>query len=325
MTTRKIVVLDGYTTNPGDLDWNGLSQFGEATVHDRTSPDEITARAQDAEFILINKTVLTDETMSKLPKVRYIGLLSTGTNAVDLEAARRRGISVTNIPAYSTASVAQMVFALLLELCMATGLHDRAVHDGEWAGSADFCFTKAPLVELAGKTMGIIGYGSIGRQVAKIASAMDMKVTAASRSKKEENSIEGFRWLELPELLSQADVVSLHCPLTPETKGLINKEALHRMKCTAYLINTSRGPVLDEAAVAEALNTGRIAGAGLDVLSTEPPSPLNPLLAAKNCIITPHIAWATAEARARLINIAVGNVSAFIEGRAVNVVNYDNC
>ena len=317
----KIVVLDGYTTNPGDLDWNGLGKLGETVVHDRTPKDAIITRAQDAEILLTNKTLLTDEIMSKLPKVKYIGLLSTGTNAVDLEAAARRGITVTNIPAYSTSSVAQLVFALLLELCMATGLHDRAVHEGEWVASADFSFTKAPLVELAGKTMGIIGYGSIGRQVAKIASAMGMKVVAASRSKKEENSIEGFRWLDFSELLAQADVVSIHCPLTPETKGLINKEALDHMKSTAYLINTSRGPVLDEAAVAEALNTGRIAGAGLDVLSTEPPSELNPLLVAKNCIITPHIAWATAEARARLMEIAVGNIKAFIEGRRMNVVS----
>ena len=317
----KIVVLDGYTTNPGDLNWNNLSQFGETTIHDRTSSDEIIARAQDAEIILTNKTELTKDILSKLDKVRYIGLLSTGTNAVDLEAARSRGISVTNIPAYSTASVAQMVFALLLELCTATGLHDRAVHDGEWVNSDDFSFTKAPLVELTGKTMGIIGYGSIGRQVAKIASAMGMKVVAFSRSRKEEKSIEDFRWLELPELLSMSDVVSLHCPLTPATKGLINKDTLQLMKSTAYLINTSRGPVLDEAAVADALNTGRIAGAGLDVLSTEPPSAQNPLLTAKNCIITPHIAWASEEARARLMDIAVSNVRAFLEGNAVNVVN----
>jgi glycerate dehydrogenase len=317
----KIIVLDGYTTNPGDLDWNGFNEFGNITVHDRTSPGEIIERAKDAEILLTNKTVLTDEIMSKLHKAKYIGLLSTGTNVVDLDAARRRGITVTNIPAYSTASVAQLVFALLLELCMGTGINNRAVHDGEWVSSADFSFTKVPLVELAGKTMGIIGYGSIGRQVAKIASAMGMKVAAVTRSKKEENSIEDFRWLTLNELLSQADVVSLHCPLTPETKGMINKEVLSLMKSTAYLINTSRGPVLDEAAVAEALNSGRIAGAGVDVLSTEPPSPSNPLLSAKNCIITPHIAWATAEARERLMKIAVENVRAFIEGRRLNVVN----
>lgn len=316
----QIVVLDGYTTNPGDLDWNDLYQLGETTVHDRTAPGDIIERARNAGIILTNKTLLTDEIMSKLPRVRYIGLLSTGTNAVDLEAAMRRGITVTNIPAYSTASVAQLVFALLLELCMSTGLHNKAVHDGEWVASTDFSFTKAPLVELTGKTMGIVGYGSIGRQVAKIAFAMGMKVVAVSRTREEENNIEGFRWLELSELLGQADVVSLHCPLTPETKKLINKEALELMKSTAYLINTSRGPVLDELAVAEALNTGRLAGAGLDVLSTEPPSPQNPLLTAKNCIITPHIAWATAEARARLIKMAVANVKAFIEGKAVNVV-----
>jgi glycerate dehydrogenase len=317
----KIVILDGYTTNPGDLDWKEFSLLGDTVVYDRTAPGEILDRAREAEILLTNKTFLTEEILSGLPKARYIGLLSTGTNAVDLEAARRRGITVTNIPAYSTASVAQLVFALLLELCMRTGLHDRAVHDGEWVRSADFTFAKSPLVELDGKTMGIVGYGSIGRRVAQIASAMGMKVVASSRTRKEENGIEGFRWLELPELLAQADVVSLHCPLTPETKGLINADTIRRMKSTAYLINTSRGPVLDEAAVAEALKVGRIAGAGLDVLSTEPPSADNPLLAAKNCVITPHLAWATAEARARLIRIAAGNVGSFLEGRPVNVVN----
>jgi glycerate dehydrogenase len=317
----KMVILDGYTTNPGDLDWNELVRIGETSVYDGTEPEDILSRVCEAEIVLTNKTVLTDETLAKLPRVRYIGLLSTGTNAVDLEAARRRGIVVTNIPAYSTASVAQLVFALLFELCMNVGIHDKAVHDGEWVRSSHFTFTKTPLIELDGRTMGIIGYGSIGRRVAQIASALGMKVVAASRTRKEENDIEGFRWLELHELLEQADVVSIHCPLTPETKGLINKETIGLMKNTAYLINTSRGPVLDEAAVADALNSGRIAGAGLDVLSTEPPSAQNPLLAARNCIITPHIAWSTAEARARLIRIAAGNVRAFLEDRPVNVVN----
>ncbi len=317
----KIVVLDGYTTNPGDLDWSGFHQLGEIVVYDRTSPVDILNRAENAEIILTNKTVMTDEILSQLPRARYIGLLSTGTNAVDLEAAARRNITVTNIPAYSTNSVAQLVFALLLELCMGAGLHNHAVHNGEWVNSADFSFSKKPLIELSGKTMGIVGYGSIGRQVAKIAHAMGMKVVVTSRTRKAEEEPEGIRWLELPELLAQADVVSLHCPLTPETKGLIGKQALERMKKTAYLINTSRGPVLDEAAVAEALNTGRIAGAGLDVLSTEPPSSQNPLLTAINCIITPHIAWATVEARKRLIKIAEDNVRAFIKGKPVNTVN----
>lgn len=317
----KIVILDGYTTNPGDLAWNDFEKLGDTVVHDRTAPQDIVSRAEGAEILLTNKTILTDEIMSKLPEVRYIGLLSTGTNAVDLSAAAHRGITVTNIPAYSTASVAQLVFALLLELCMRTGLHDRAVHEGEWVRSVDFMFTKAPLVELEGRTMGIIGYGSIGKRVAGIAAAMGMKVAAYSRTKREENEIDGFRWLELPELLGQSDVVSLHCPLTPETKGLINRETIALMKPSAYLINTSRGPVLDEFAVAEALNAGRLAGAGVDVLSTEPPSAENPMLTAKNCVITPHIAWATAEARARLVRIAAGNVEAFLAGKPVNVVN----
>lgn len=317
----KIVILDGYTTNPGDLDWSRFTELGSFMVYDRTAPGEIFKRASDAEIILTNKTVITEAVMDGLPKVRYIGLLSTGTNAVDLEAARKRGIIVTNIPAYSTDSVAQLVFALLLELCMHTGLHDAAVHNGEWVRSEDFSFTRTPLMELAGKTMGIVGYGSIGRRVAAIADAMGMKIIAASRTPKTEDRFTCFRFAGLNELLEQSDVISLHCPLTPQTKGLIGTEALSRMKRSAYLINTSRGPVLDEAAVAEALNTGRIAGAGLDVLSSEPPLPDNPLLTARNCIITPHMAWATAEARARLIDIAAENVKSFIEGKPVNVVN----
>lgn len=317
----KIVILDGYTTNPGDLDWKGFERLGEITVHDRTAPEDILSRAGEAEILLTNKTVLTEDVLGKLSKTRYIGLLSTGTNAVDLEAARRNNITVTNIPAYSTASVAQHVFALLLELCMRTGLHDRAVHNGEWVESADFMFLKSPLVELEGRTMGIVGYGSIGRRVARIAFAMGMKVVAHSRTRKDESDIGGLRWLELPELLAQSDVVSLHCPLTSETKGLINRETIGFMKPGAYLINTSRGPVLDEEAVADALNSGRIAGAGVDVLSTEPPQSRNPLLSAKNCVITPHIAWATGEARARLVRTAAANVEAFLAGSPVNVVN----
>lgn len=316
-----IVILDGFTTNPGDLQWDALFELGNVTVYDRTRSDETVSRARDAEIILTNKSVITEEMMSKLPKLRYVGLLSTGTNVVDIEAAQRRGITVTNVPAYSSDSVAQLVFALLLELCMNVGLHNKAVHDGEWVRSDDFSFTKSPLVELVGKTMGIIGYGSIGKKVAEIATAMGMKVAVYSRTKKEEHSHEDIQYLELPDLLKQSDVVTLHCPLTDKTSGMINKEALDIMKSTAYLINTSRGPVIDEAAVADALNSGRIAGAGLDVLSTEPPSAENPLLTAKNCIITPHIAWATSEARVRLIDIAAANLKAFIEGKSVNVVS----
>jgi glycerate dehydrogenase len=316
-----IVILDGFTANPGDLNWDGLSELGSLIVYDRTRPDETVQRAKDAEIILTNKTVISEEVMSKLPKLRYIGLLSTGTNVVDLKAAQRRGITVTNVPAYSSDSVAQLVFALLLELCMKTSLHNKAVHDGEWVRCDDFSFTKAPIAELAGKTMGIIGYGSIGRKVAQIALAMGMKVAVYSRTKKDDFITDDIRWLSLSDLLKQSDVVTLHCPLTDETKGMINKEAVDSMKSTAYLINTARGPILDEAAVADALNSDRIAGAGVDVLSTEPPAPENPLLTAKNCIITPHIAWATKEARVRLIAIATKNVKAFIEGKSVNVVS----
>ena len=316
-----IVILDGFTTNPGDLSWDGLKALGNLTVYDRTAPDETVQRARDAEIVLTNKTVMTEEVMAQLPKLKYIGLLSTGTNVVDLKAAQKRGITVTNVPAYSTDSVAQMVFALLLELCMGTSLHNKAVHDGEWENSKDFSFTKSPLIELAGKTMGIIGFGNIGRKVARIALAMGMKVVVCSRTRKDDFDYGEIQWLELPELLRQSDVVTLHCPLTEQTRGLINKETIDCMKRTAFLINTSRGPVLDEAAVAEALNSGRIAGAGVDVLSTEPPSPDNPLLTAKNCIITPHIAWATKEARVRLIEIATANVRAFIGGKRMNVVS----
>lgn len=317
----KIIILDGFVTNPGDIGWGRLELLGDLTVYDRTAPEDLIARAVGAEILLTNKTVLNRDAISQLPKLRYIGVLATGYNVVDVGAAAEKGVTVTNIPSYSTDSVAQMVFALLLELCIHTSVHNKAVHEGEWADCDDFSFTKSPLLELAGKTMGIIGFGQIGHKVAVIASAMGMKVIAASRGRKALPVIEGFRWAEIPELLSASDVVSLHCPLTPETRGLINKETIGLMKKSAFLINTSRGPVIVEKDLADALNSGRIAGAGLDVLSEEPPEPSNPLLKAANCIITPHIAWATKEARFRLMDIAADNVEAFIRGKPQNMIS----
>lgn len=317
----KIVVLDGYVLNPGDLSWEGLSALGDLTVYDRTSSDMVVERAKDAEIIFTNKTLLPAETISQLPKLRYIGVLATGYNVVDISAATAQGITVTNVPAYSTPSVAQMVFALLLELCSHVQLHSDAVHNGEWVNSKDFAFWKAPLIELSGKIMGIIGMGNIGLQIAGIASAMGMKVIAVSRSRSRQPNIDGFEWVDMPDLFQIADVISIHAPLTPETQGLICKANIDIMKPTAFIINTSRGPVVNEQDLADALNEGRIAGAGLDVLSVEPPKADNPLLTARNCIITPHIAWATHAARTRLMNTVVKNLEAFVEGAPVNVVS----
>jgi glycerate dehydrogenase len=317
----KIVVLDGYTLNPGDLSWEGLEALGDVTVYDRTPTELILERAAGAEILLTNKTPLRAETLHRLPDLRYIGVLATGYDVVDTKAAADKGIPVTNVPDYGTASVAQMVFALLLELCQRVQRHSDAVYNGEWAASPDFCFWKTPLVELAGKTLGIVGYGAIGEQVARIALAFGMKVVAARRSKPAEAPFPNFAWAELPELFAVADVVSLHCPLTPETEGMINRGTLGRMKPGAFLINTARGKLIAEQDLADALNAGTIAGAGLDVLSVEPPSPDNPLLHARNCIITPHIAWASKEARARLLDTAVNNVRQYLNGQPKNVVN----
>lgn len=316
-----IVVLDGYTLNPGDLSWDGLTALGHATIYDRTPPELIVERAAEADIVLTNKTPMTASTLERLSKLRYIGVLATGYNIVDTDAARLRGIPVTNVPTYGTHSVAQFVFAMLLELCHHVGRHDAAVKAGEWTSSADFCFTKSPLVELSGKTIGLIGLGKIGAQTARIASAMDMRVVAVGSGRRAPAPVEGVEWVGLEELLRQSDIVSLHCPLTPETAGMISKERLAWMKPSAFLINTSRGPLIAEQDLADALNEGRIAGAALDVLSVEPPSADNPLLSARNCIITPHIAWATKEARARLMETAVDNVRSFIDGQIVHAVN----
>ncbi|GHU99848.1 glycerate dehydrogenase [Clostridia bacterium] len=316
----KIVVLDGYTLNPGDLSWDALKAQGTVTVYDRTPSEKAVERAAGCEIVITNKTPITKEVIDALPALRYIGVLATGYNVVDYEYAGRKKIPVTNIPAYGTASVAQLVFALLLELCHRAGEHSRSVLSGQWGKSADFCYWNFPQVELAGKTMGIVGLGRIGSQTAEIARAFGMKVIACGKSPKPLAPDARIGRRTIDEVFAAADVVSLHCPLFPDTQGIVNLQNLKRMKPTAFLINTSRGGLVVEADLAYALNTGMIAGAGLDVLSSEPPKPDNPLLTAKNCVITPHIAWATREARTRLMDIAVGNVKAFLAGKPVNVV-----
>jgi len=310
----RIVILDGHTTNPGDLSWAPLERLGSLAVHERTAPGDVVARAADADVVLTNKTPLPAEVIAALPRARLIGVLATGYNVVDAAAARDRGIPVVNVPEYSTPNVAQATFALLLELTNRTGHHDRAVHEGRWVASPDFCFWDGDLVELAGKTFGIVGHGRIGRAVGRIAAAFGMEVIHARRRGGEGS-------VALDELFAASDVVSLHCPLTAETKGLVDARRLGLMKRTAYLLNTSRGPLVDEAALAAALAVGTIAGAGLDVLAVEPPGAGNPLLTAPRCVITPHIAWATRAARERLIGTVAANVAAFAAGTPVNVVN----
>ena len=316
----KIVILDGYTLNPGDLSWSGFENLGTLTVYDRTPADKIVERIGDAEIVITNKTPVTKETIEACPNIKYIGLLATGYNVVDIDTAKAKGIPVTNIPTYGTMAVAQFVFALLLEICHNVGHHSKLVSQGRWTESEDFCFWDYPLLELFGKTIGLIGFGRIGRVTGKIAAALGMKVLACDEHECEDGRQIG-EYVELGYLLKNADVISLHCPLLPSTQGLINKENIAKMKDGAIIINTSRGPVIDEQALADALNSGKIAAAGLDVVSVEPIKADNPLLKAKNCIITPHIAWAPKEARLRLMNIATENLKAFIDGNAVNVVN----
>ena len=315
----KIVVMDGYAANPGDLDWAPLAALGELTVHDRTPAALTLARAAGAEAILTNKVVLGAAELATLPALRYIGVLATGYNVVDTAAARERGIVVTNIPAYSTPSVAQLVFALLLELTRGAGRHAALVRAGRWSAAPDFTFWEGSQVELAGLGFGIVGFGAIGRAVARIALAFDMQVLVATRTPDPAAGPE-VSFVGLDELFARADVVSLHCPLTEETKGLVNAARLARMKPSAYLLNTGRGPLVDEAALAGALHAGQIAGAGLDVLSQEPPPADNPLLTAPNCVITPHLAWATAAARQRLMTTAVANLRAFQDSTPQNRV-----
>ena len=316
----KIVVLDGYAANPGDLSWSEVEAMGVCVVYDRTSPAELMERAKDAEVLLTNKTVLDAAAIHALPALRYIGVLATGYNIVDIDAARQRGIVVTNIPAYSTDSVAQMVFAHLLNISLRVEHHAEAVRQGRWAACKDFCFWDTPLVELSGKTMGIVGLGHTGMRTARIAQAFGMKVEAWTSKSSLQLPPDIRKAESLEQLFAQADVLSLHCPLTKDTQGLVNARRLSLMKPTAILVNTSRGPVVDEQALADVLNAGRIYAAGLDVLSSEPPRADNPLLRARNCFITPHIAWASTEARQRLMRIAVDNLHAWLDGKPVNNV-----
>ena len=315
----KIVVLDGYGLNPGDLSWSGWEALGELKVYDRTSPSELLERSEGAEVLVTNKTLITADDMALLPELKYIGVLATGYNVVDIDAAKARGIVVTNIPAYSTASVAQMVFAHVLNITQRVGYYANENVKGRWTNNADFCYWDTELVELDGKKMGIVGYGNIGKATARIALAFGMEVLAYT-SKEQKDLPQGVRKVTLDELFAESDVVSLHCPLTPDTKELVNANRLKTMKPSAILINTGRGPLVNEQDLADALNEGRIAGAGLDVLSVEPSVAGNPLLSAKNCFITPHIAWATREARTRLMDIAIHNLRAYQEGSIINNV-----
>jgi glycerate dehydrogenase len=316
----KIVVLDGYALNPGDLSWELFEAMGHLTVYPRTPPELVVERAKDAAIILTNKTRVREKELALLPRLKYVGVLATGYDVVDTAAARRRGIVVTNVPTYGTQSVAQLVFALLLELCHHVQEHNDAVKKGAWSACADYCFWNYPLIELAGKKMGIIGFGRIGRQTAAIAAAFGMELLVHSRSAVEPGGL-AMRVLDRDTLLGECDVLSLHCPLTPDTAGLICEKTLSLMKPSAFLINTARGGLIVDQDLAEALNRGRIAGAALDVLSVEPPPADNPLLAAANCIITPHIAWATYAARTRLMRIAAENLKAFLAGNPVHVVS----
>lgn len=316
----KRVVLDGYAANPGDLSWDALKAMGDCTIYDTTPAELVIERAYDADIILTNKVLLRAQQISELPNLKYIGVLATGYNIVDIEAAKSRGIVVTNIPSYSTPSVAQMVFAHILNIASKVQHHSDEVHKGRWVNSQDFCFIDSPLIELKDKKIGLIGLGNIGYNTAKIAIGFGMKVCAYTSKSKFQLPPE-IQKMELDELFKECDVISLHCPLNAETRGIVSKERINMMKPTAIIINTSRGPLISEQDLADALNSGRIYAAGIDVLSSEPPKADNPLLTAKNCYITPHIAWATSEARERLMQIAVENVSSYIKGSPVNIVN----
>ncbi len=316
----KIVILDGYTENPGDLSWEGFEKLGELTVYDRTPAEKAVERIGDAEAVITNKTPLTKEVFEACPQIQYVGMLATGYNVVDVEAAAKRGIPVCNIPTYGTAAVAQMTLALLLEACQHVGAHSDAVKAGEWTKSADWCFWKYPLIELAGKTMGIIGFGRIGQAVGVLAKAFGMRVLAYDGFPTQEGR-KIADYVELEELFAASDVISLHCPLFDSTRGIINKESIHKMKDGVIILNTSRGPLIVEEDLAVALNNGKVYAACCDVVSTEPVEADNPLLGCSNSILTPHIAWAPKESRQRLMDIAVSNLAEFLAGRTVNAVN----
>jgi len=317
----KIVVLDGYALNPGDLSWAPLQEMGELTVYDRTVEAEIIERAAEADILLTNKVPVRAHIIESLPQLKYIGVMATGYNIIDIACARKNNIIVSNIPGYSTPSVVQLTFSLLLELCYHTQRHSDAVVEGKWSASPDFCFWDFPLKELSEKTLGIIGLGSIGQQVADVAAAFGMSVLAYSRTQTNQSHRTNFRWVADPaELFAQADVISLHCPQTPQTENIINSQSLAMMKSSAIIINTSRGGLINAADLADALNEGRISAAGIDVLAVEPPPANNPLLGAKNCLITPHIGWATLEARSRLMNILANNLKTFIARNPTNTL-----
>lgn len=316
----KIVVLDGYTLNPGDLSWDALAALGETAVYDRTPADQILARVGDADAIYTNKTPLARETIQACPNLKFIGVLATGYNVVDVAAAKERGIPVCNVPTYGTAAVGQFAIAMLLEICHHVAHHSEAVHEGRWSGNIDWCFWDYPLIELEGKTMGVVGFGRIGQRTGEIAKALGMRVLAYDSYPNDAGRAIGT-YVDLDTLLKESDVISLHCPLFPETKGIINAASIAKMKNGVILLNNSRGPLIMEQDLADALNSGKVYAAGLDVVSEEPISPNNPLLSAKNCFITPHISWAPKESRARLMNIAVDNLSNWMNGKPTNVVN----
>ena len=310
-----IVILDGFTANPGDISWAAIEALGNCKIYDRTGEADVVARAADADIVLTNKTLITQKSLAALPRLRYIGVLATGYNTVDVQAAQQRGILVCNVPEYSTPNVTQAVFALLLELTNRTGHHSQTVHEGRWSASPDFCYWDGELVELAGRTLGIVGYGRIGKAVAAVGRAFGMQILAHRRTASEDP-----QFVSLDRLLCESDVVSLHCPLVPDTKELINAAKLAQMKPSAFLINTARGALIHEPDLAAALNAERIAGAGLDVLSVEPPLASNPLLSARNCVLTPHIAWATRNARLRLLEVTAANIRGYLLNRPQNVI-----
>lgn len=316
----KIVNLDAHTTNPGDLSWDNFKKYGEVVIYERTNPQQIIERAKDADVLFVNKCILTADILDQLPKLKYVGLQSTGYNVIDCDAAKKKGIVVSNIPAYSTSAVAQLVFALILQITNKVSIHSDAVHNGEWCDCPDFCFWKAPLTELDGKTIGIIGFGSIGQKVYSIAKAFGMNILVYTPHPKQ-NEYKDISFVDFETLCKNSDIITCHCPLTPLTENLINNRAISLMKNNAIIINTSRGPVVNDKDLADALNSNRIQGAGVDVLRVEPPTKDNPLLSAKNCIITPHIAWAALETRERLLGILEDNLKAFINGHPQNVVN----
>ena len=316
----KIVVLDGYTENPGDLSWDGIRALGELTVYERTRPEEIASRVADAEIIVTNKVPITRELLEQCPGIRYVSVLATGYNVVDLTAAAERGIPVSNVPAYGTAAVGQFAIGMLLEICCQIGLHDRSVHNGDWAACPDFTYHKTPLIELAGKTMGIIGFGRIGRQTGAIAKAMGMRVLATGSRPCDEGAAIA-EYVDMDTLLGRSDVISLHCPLFPETTGVINRDSIRRMKDGVIILNTARGPLIVEEELAQALNSGKVYAAGLDVVSQEPIRADNPLLTARNCFLTPHIAWASRECRQRIMEVTEGNIRSFLQGNVQNRVN----